>query len=100
MRKSTKDHRNSETSENPIWGIILFILVFGGMTAFFCYSQFVVTPRWEKYMEKELIPIDEYKKNIEEEIRQEEYEKEKEAEESTRYLCPDHFYEPEKEVGK
>lgn len=99
MKKNTKERRN-ETQENPIWGIILFILFFGGMTAFFCYSQFVVTPRWEKVMEEQLIPVEEYKKNLEEEIQRENYEKEKEAEESTRYLCPDHFYEPEKEVGK
>lgn len=100
MKKNTKERRNTETRENPIWGIILFILFFGGMTVFFCYSQFVVTPRWESYMEKQMVPLDEYKEQIEEEIRQENEEKEKEAEESTRYLCPDHFYEPEKEVGK
>lgn len=100
MKKNTKETRNYETKENPIWGVILFILFFGGMTAFFCYSQFVVTPRWEQRMEKELIPMEEYKENLEKEIQEENYEKEKEAEESTRYLCPDHFYEPEKEVGK
>jgi len=89
--KNTKERKSTETHENPIWGVILFIIVFGGMTAFFSYSQFVVTPRWEKYMEKELIPVEEYKKNLEEEIQRENYEKEKEAEESTRYLCPEHY---------
>ena len=100
MKKSTKERRNQEPRENPIWGVILTILFFGGMTLFFCYSQFVVTPRWEQRMEKELIPVEEYKKNLEEEIQRENYEKEKDAEESTRYLCPEHFYEPEKEVGR
>ena len=100
MKKSTKERRNQEPRENPIWGVILTILFFGGMTLFLCYSQFVVTPRWEQRMEKELIPVEEYKKNLEEEIQKENYEKEKDAEESTRYLCPEHFYEPEKEVGK